>query len=1088
VSRLPDCRKRLCNRPRLKVEPSAETLIARALALPESARAGQVLEICRQRPELRKRLLAALAEALTAQESPASPQPPLPESSQQRARALELALQPSGDANQRVGSYRLLEPIGEGGFGVVWMAEQQAPVKRRVALKIVKGGMESREVIARFEAERQALALMDHPNIARVFDAGETEAGRPYFAMELVRGVPITTYCDHQKVPTAERLRLFIDICHAVQHAHQKGIIHRDLKPSNILVTTHDGRPVPKVIDFGIAKATEAKLTDGTLFTRFHSFLGTPAYTSPEQMEMTGQDVDTRTDIYSLGVLLYELLAGRPPFEPKELLQSGLEAMRRTIREKDPPRPSQRLATLDEDARTTVARQRSSDPSRLFHLLRGDLDWVVMRCLEKDRTRRYETAASLVEDVRRHLANEPVSARPPDAAYRLRKFLRRHRLGAGLGAAATLTLVAFVAVILTTLTREQAARQRELALRQQAVQTAEQARVAAATSAQVAQFMKDMLTGVGPSVAMGRDTALLRDILERTAGRLDGELREQPAVGAELRHALGRVYLELADYPTAEKLLHEAVTARRGEPVIDSAELASLLDSYGTALRRLNRSTEAEAAFQEALDFRKKTLAPNPLALAETLWNLSWVPHPNRFPEEIESMRREVLRLREDALGREHLLVAEALSGLAAVALGQFDHGRAAALFGEALEIRRGQLGPEHPAVAESLEQVAFSLHHIGESTQASDAYRESLALRRQLLGDSHPHVVIALLRFLGSVSFDQLDPLEVQALREFVQQRRQADPKNPTLAPAMLALAAVLHHPERAPAEAVALTAEARQLLAASRADGPALDRDVLAASYAFAWWRYVAGFPAEGYAMSKEALMIAQSPGPWSTRDLLHPMRTHAWILLGLDRLPEAATAFEEALRLAREFLGANHIFTGADAAALAAVYRAQGQVEQALRVLEDLLGPVGGAGLADRPAHPSAAMLLCELGLTWLQEGRWRSAERLLREALARYDDPTILPLGHRLRPRERAMLGLAQALVAQGRLSEAEPVATRAFLQLEASYALLAGDRDGLMREALAVVVDVHAAAGKREQAAEWQRRWPGGSDNIGQGRQ
>src|ERR1043166_7305201 len=308
-----------------------------------------------------------------------------------------------------IGRYKLLERIGEGGFGAVYVAEQREPVKRRVALKIIKLGMDTKQVVARFEAERQALALMDHPNIAKVLDAGATATGRPFFALELVRGVRITEYCDQNHLPTEERLRLFIQVCHAIQHAHQKGIIHRDIKPSNILVTLHDGVPVPKVIDFGIAKATQGELTDKTVYTQFQQFIGTPAYMSPEQAEMSGLDIDTRTDIYSLGVLLYELLTGRTRFDQKELLAAGVDGMRRMIREQEPVRPSTRVSSLPGQERTTTAKRRGADGPRLAHLLRGDLDWIAMKALEKDRTRRYETAHGLASDVERHLHQEPTA-------------------------------------------------------------------------------------------------------------------------------------------------------------------------------------------------------------------------------------------------------------------------------------------------------------------------------------------------------------------------------------------------------------------------------------------------------------------------------------------------------------------------------------------------------------------------------------------------------------------------------------------------------------------------------------------------------
>ncbi len=339
-----------------------------------------------------------------------------------------------------VGRYKLLERIGEGGMGTVYMAEQTEPVDRRVALKIIKLGMDTRQVVARFEAERQALALMDHPSIAKVLDGGSTDAGRPYFVMELVRGLPITEYCDRNHLTARERLELFVPVCQAIQHAHQKGIIHRDLKPSNVLVTLHDSKPVPVVIDFGIAKATSRKLTDKTLFTNFAQMIGTPAYMSPEQAEMSRFDVDTRSDVYSLGVLLYELLTGTTPFSGNELFSAGYAGMQRLIVEQEPPRPSTRLSTMQDRQRSTVAQNRRTEARSLARLLRGDLDWIVMKCLEKDRSRRYESASGLAADLARHLGNEPVSACPPTAGYRLRKAIRRNRVAFAAGTAVVLAL------------------------------------------------------------------------------------------------------------------------------------------------------------------------------------------------------------------------------------------------------------------------------------------------------------------------------------------------------------------------------------------------------------------------------------------------------------------------------------------------------------------------------------------------------------------------------------------------------------------------------------------------------------------------
>ncbi|MGA2248383.1 MAG: serine/threonine-protein kinase, partial [Verrucomicrobiota bacterium] len=426
-----------------------------ALELPAGQRAAYLEVACAGDPALRQRLEALLAADNQAEEFP-------PKGNAAAKASLKLGVPAASDddvVGQTIGRYKLLEKVGEGGCGVVYVAQQDEPVRRRVAMKVIKLGMDTKEVIARFEAERQALAMMDHPNIAKVLDAGATEVGRPYFVMELVRGIKITEYCDQNQLNTKERLTLLIEVCHAVQHAHQKGIIHRDLKPSNILVTLHDGVPVPKVIDFGIAKATEGRLTEETIYTQLHQFIGTPAYMSPEQAEMSGLDIDTRSDIYSLGVLLYELLAGVTPFDAKELMSCGLDAMRKIIREHEPMRPSTRFATLQAADLTITAKRRSTDATKLLHQLKGDLDWIVMKCLEKDRTRRYETANGLAMDIQRHLTDEPVVARPPNNFYRLQKLVRRNKVTFTAGIIVIAALMAGLGISTVAVVRIQRASQ-----------------------------------------------------------------------------------------------------------------------------------------------------------------------------------------------------------------------------------------------------------------------------------------------------------------------------------------------------------------------------------------------------------------------------------------------------------------------------------------------------------------------------------------------------------------------------------------------------------------------------------------------------
>ena len=423
--------------------PNEETLLERALEFATTEQREAYLEgACGDDPQLVARIESLVQAHLAAGGFMGG-------KTVESTPTVEFSAMAEAEIGTMIGHYKLLQKIGEGGCGLVYMAEQHEPVRRRVALKIIKLGMDTKQVIARFEAERQALALMDHANIARVFDAGTTSTGRPYFVMELVRGVKITEYCDQKNLSTGERLKLFIQVCQAIQHAHQKGIIHRDIKPSNILVTVNDGMAVPKVIDFGIAKATAGQqLTNQTIFTAFEQFIGTPAYMSPEQAELTSVDIDTRSDIYSLGVLLYELLTGKTPFDPNELMAAGLDEMRRTIRDKEPPRPSTRLGTMPGEELSTTAQRRGLEAPKLISLLRGDLDWIVMKALEKDRSRRYETANGLAMDVQRHLNQEPVFARAPSTAYRLEKLVRRNKLTFAAAGAVITALI--LGVVFTT--------------------------------------------------------------------------------------------------------------------------------------------------------------------------------------------------------------------------------------------------------------------------------------------------------------------------------------------------------------------------------------------------------------------------------------------------------------------------------------------------------------------------------------------------------------------------------------------------------------------------------------------------------------
>ena len=637
----------------------------------------------------------------------------------------------------RIGRYKLLQQIGEGGCGVVFMAEQEEPVRRRVAVKIIKPGMDTKSVIARFEAERQALALMDHPNIAKVFDAGATESGRPYFVMELIRGVKITEYCDQHSLTTEERLRLFVQVCRAVQHAHQKGIIHRDIKPSNILVTTSlEGTALPVVIDFGVAKATSnQRLTDKTLFTAFEMLIGTPAYMSPEQAALTSIDVDTRTDIYSLGVLLYELLTGFTPFDTTELLKSGLDEIRKVIREQEPARPSTRLSKMAKADLTTAAQRRQSEPPRLIRAVCGDLDWIVMKALEKDRTRRYETANGLALDVKRFLANETISARPPSQVYKVKKtFIRNKLLFLGIGFIAVLLVLSLAVVSISLAKERQAHREAETGK--------QQARSEAVKSQQVTRFLEDMLQGVGPSVALGRDTTILRDILDKAATRISTELTNQPAVEAELRTRIGSVYGELALFDKAEAMQRAALAIYMKLYGPENRETATSLNNLAIVLRQKGKFPQAEAAFREALNVRRHLLGSENTDVATSLNDLSRVLLTEEKVAEAEVFNRESLATRRKLFGEETLEVADSLDSLETILREQGKRAEAETMARKVLAMRRKLLGDGHPLVAESLINLTSTLTTLEE---VESCYREALAIQSKLVGEDHLNVAVGL-------------------------------------------------------------------------------------------------------------------------------------------------------------------------------------------------------------------------------------------------------------------------------------------------------------------------------------------------------
>jgi serine/threonine protein kinase/tetratricopeptide (TPR) repeat protein len=636
---------------------------------------------------------------------------------------------PDEDVGTVFGPYRLVRRIGQGGMGDVYEAEQSEPIKRRVALKVIKQGMDTRAVVARFDAERQALALMDHPCIAKVYDAGATDRGRPYFVMEYVEGEPITDYCNWRKLSTRDRLELFARVCEGVQHAHQKAVIHRDLKPSNILVAEVDGRPVPKIIDFGVAKATTQRLTEMTMFTEMGQLIGTPEYMSPEQAAANDDDIDTRTDVYALGVVLYELLAGALPFESGELRKAGYDAIRRIIIEQDPPRPSTRFGSLGARA-TQVAAHHGTATQRLRSELRGDLDWITMKALEKDRDRRYETANGLAADVRRHLRNEPVTAGPPSTSYRLGKLVRRNR-GAFAAGAALVLMLAVLAVSMSV----QAGR-----LARERDRTAVQAAKAEKTT----EFLQSMLGGISPATARGRDTKLLEEILVNTDRRAQTELAAQPEVQASILGTLGLTYAAIGKFPEALANLQVADSLQTALLGDDDGATQTTRRNLGTALNRAGRHAEAETQLRAVIAASQAARGPDDAVALRAMVDLADLfIRTGKLKESLEFGEAAVAAYerRPDAAPEDALRAKVVLAFTLANAERQ---ARADTLLTEAIAGYVAAFGADHPQTLNARGTLAIIQQYTRPAEVVLQTYGDVIADATRVYGQDHPETIKA--------------------------------------------------------------------------------------------------------------------------------------------------------------------------------------------------------------------------------------------------------------------------------------------------------------------------------------------------------
>jgi serine/threonine protein kinase len=1028
---------------------------------------------CREDAELRcrvERLLAAHPQAGSFLEQPA-----VAAATVDVARPEPAAL----EVGSRIGPYKLLQKLGEGGMGTVWVAEQTEPVKRRVALKLIKAGMDSAHVLRRFEAERQALALMDHTHIARVFDGGTTPSGRPYFVMELVKGVPITKYCDELHLPLRERLALFIPVCQAIQHAHQKGIIHRDLKPSNILVAIQDGQPVPKVIDFGVAKALHQRLADESMYTEIGQVVGTLEYMSPEQAELSTLDIDTRADVYALGVLLYELLTGSTPFDRKRLRCAAFAEMLRILKEEEPPRPSTRL-TESKESLANLAAQRRTEPAKLAKAVRGDLDWIVMKCLEKDRTRRYETANSLARDVERYLTDEVVEARPASTGYRLRKFLRRHQ---GRVLAAGLLLLALVAgMVGTTMALIEARAQRdhaEQARQEEALQRAqaEQARAKAAAerdakekaraaeaeqrhlaqaNEQKANLARDQaeqekkiaeavksflqqdllrqadaktqadslrLAGAGAEAV---DNPTIRELLDRaaqqlTADKIEAKFPGQPLVQAQILQTVGDSYNGVGAYAKAIAHLERAAALRQTHLGPDHLDTLATLNNLAAAYVYAGKTTTAIALFEKVRDARSATLGPHhPYTLA-ALNNLALAYLDVGRTAEAIAMLEKVHDAQLARVGPNHQDTLATLDNLAGAYLDAGKTATAIALFEKVTGASIATLGPNHPDTLMALDNLAVAYRRAGKTATAIALFEKVKAARIAALGPDHPSTLTTL-NNLALAYKEAGKTAEAIALLEQV-----GDARSARLGP---------DHAD---------TLKTFNLLAVT-------------------YW-------STGQLKKSVPLFEAILPKRIKLLGVDHPDTLASALNLAVNyrdaqRLSEATRLIDEWLPRTKANLGPAHQTTQYAAAVAVSIYVARGQFARAAEVQAELLSVLRQQLMAD---DPKLATALAQLGAYLLQVGRAADAEPILRECLAirQKQQPDVWTTFN-----TESLVG--GALLGQKKYVEAEPLLLSGYQGMKERQAMIPPNGKVRLVEAVERLVQLYDALGRTDEAAKWRK--------------
>jgi serine/threonine protein kinase/Tfp pilus assembly protein PilF len=844
-------------------------------------------------------------------------------------------------APKTIGPYRLVRKLGEGGMGQVWLAEQTAPFQRLVAIKLVRTGVSNTALLARFESERQALARMNHPAIAKVYDAGTTPDGLPYFVMEYVPGVPITVYCDQKRLSIRQRIELFTQVCAGVQHAHQKALIHRDLKPQNILVTDIDGKPTPRIIDFGIAKAVAERDSLATMVTREGNFVGTPAYMSPEQADPEIRDIDTRSDVYSLAVILYELLTGALPFDPTEWRSEVIHEALRRLREQDPPLPSiqfRKLATTESKTATNAAHLRSTEPQQLVTTLRGDLDWITMKALERDRARRYGTPNELAADLHHFLANEPVAARPASTIYRFQKYVRRHRVGVSVATGGLLLLVAFsvmqaVQIRRITQERDRTARERDRANR-------------------IADFMTRMFKVSDPNEARG-NSITAREVLDNASKDIDTGLAKDPEVQARMMDVMGSVYDNLGLYPPADSLTQRSLDILRKTSGPEDTETLRLENHLANILFDEGKYTDAEKLFRHSYNSFLARLGPNNLTTLQATDDLANAVYALGRYAEAEKLYRGALEVSRRTIGPDHrdtLLLSENLANNLDAEGG---YAEAESLLRGVLDARRRTVGPDHPDTFRSMNDLAATLFRERKYADAEAIFRQTLDLRRRVQGPEHPETLLTIFNIGSSVEKQGRLPEAEKLYREaLAEQTKVLGPENPDTVRTMAGLANILGD-EGQYAAAIKLMNEALEMQ--RRVLGPEHPL-TLETLLNLGWTFRQAGQLAEAEKFTRQAFEIQRRVlGPEHPTTLL-VMDNLANILQAEHHYSEAEPLTQQTLEIRRRVLGPDHPDTAASAYNLACLYARQGHRDEAFTLLQQAidhgLSPASLAGLPKDP----------------------------------------------------------------------------------------------------------------------------------------